>query len=74
MATEVAAAGAGAISAAGAAIQGFVLSNPVSLAGVAGLVIGVLGYHFLFDHGEKLVDDEHKDDEKDANAGEPATA
>lgn len=73
MATEIAAAGAGAISAAGAAIQGFVLNNPVSLAGVAGLVIGVLGYHFLFDHGEKLVD-EHKDDEKDVNAGEPAAA
>ncbi|MGB5735142.1 MAG: hypothetical protein WBM40_11950 [Thiohalocapsa sp.] len=47
-----AAAGIDAVSTAGAAIKALVLSNPMSLAAVGGLVVGVLGYHFLFDHGE----------------------
>jgi hypothetical protein len=52
LAAEGASAGLGAVSYAGAAIKAFVLSNPVSLAGVAGVAIGVLGYHLLFDRGE----------------------
>jgi len=71
IAAENASGGIGAVSSAGAAIKGFVLSNPISLAAVAGLVVGVLGYHFLFDHGENLVGN---DEQKDANAAEPSTS
>jgi hypothetical protein len=73
LAAEGASAGLGAASAAGAAIKAFVLSNPVSLAGVAGLVVGVVGYHFLFDHGGSD-DDEHPHAEGDAEAAEPSAA
>lgn len=40
----------GTAAAAGAAIKAFVLANPVVLAGIAGIVIGVLGYGMLAHH------------------------
>ena len=40
-------AGTGTFATAGAAIKAFVLANSVSLAGVAGIIIGVVGYRLL---------------------------
>ncbi|MGB5736821.1 MAG: hypothetical protein WBM40_20510 [Thiohalocapsa sp.] len=73
LAAEGTSSGIGAISAAGAGIKAFVLSNPASLAAVAGIAVGVLGYHFLFDHGEHLVaDGEQEGGGADVDAAEPA--
>lgn len=71
LAAEGASAGLGAVSAAGAAIKAFVLSNPISLAAVAGVAIGALGYHFLFDRGEPH---EGEDAEGQGDAAEPSAA
>lgn len=73
LAAEGASAGLGAASAAGAAIKTLVLSNPVSLAGIAGIVVGVVGYHFLFNSGESH-DHEHEHAEGVAEAAEPSAA
>jgi hypothetical protein len=64
LAAEGASAGLSAAASAGAAIKALVLNNPVSLAGVAGLAVGILGYHFLFDHGEAHVADDEPAEEK----------
>ena len=40
-------AGASAITTAGAAIKAFALANPIGLAAVGGIVVGVLGYRLL---------------------------
>jgi hypothetical protein len=75
VAAENASGGIGAVSAAAAGVKAFVLSNPVMLAGVGGLVVGFVGYHFLFDHGESMEGDhEHQDGEVDAKAAEPSAA
>ncbi|GEM_PF-5780494 len=49
-------AGSGTFATAGAAIKAFVLANPVGLAGVAGIIVGVLGYRLL--HHEPGLDTE----------------
>lgn len=67
LAAEGASAGLSAASAAGAAIKAFVLSNPVSVVGVAGVVVGLVGYHFLFSQGDSH-DGEHRHAEGDAKA------
>jgi hypothetical protein len=75
IASEGASGGLGAVSAAGVAIKAFVLSNPMSLAGIAGVVVGVLGYHFLFDHGEEAeADQEVKEGGVDIDTTEPSAA
>jgi hypothetical protein len=75
LAAEGASAGLGAVSYAGAAIKAFVLSNPVSLAGVAGVAVGVLGYHLLFDRGETgeaASENQEATSESDAPEASPA--
>lgn len=54
----------GIFPAAGAAIKAFVLANPVALAGIAGIVIGVLGYRILA-HGDH--DNAHEPEEVSAS-------
>ncbi len=61
-----ASAGPGNLTVAGAAIKAFVLANPAALAGVAGIVIGALGYRMFANR-----DHEH-DHEGEGEAAESA--
>lgn len=64
LAAEGTSAGASAFTAAGAAIKAFVLANPATLAAVAGIVIGAVGYSMLanrdhdHDHEDEVVEAE----------------
>lgn len=62
--------GNGTIATAVGAIKPFLSVNPAALAGVAGVIIGVLGYRFL--HHEKTLKDE--DQAAEAEATEAAEA
>ena len=52
-----ASAGPGNLTAAGAAIKAFVLANPATLAAIAGIVIGALGYRLLAHHDHEGEDE-----------------
>lgn len=67
LAAEGTTAGASAIATAGAAIKAFVLANPVTLAGVVGIVVGAVGYRLLAHH-------DHDHDHDHAHDAEAETA
>lgn len=71
LAAEGTSAGASALTTAGAAIKAFVLANPVTLAGIAGIVIGAVGYRILTQRDH---DHDHDHDEEIAEAEETATS
>ena len=73
LATEGTSAGVSAITAAGAAIKAFVLTNPATLAGVAGIVIGALGYRLLAHHDHEHNHDHEGEDEAAEAAEAPAS-
>ena len=76
LAAEGTSAGASAIATAGAAIKAFVLANPVTLAGVVGIVVGAIGYRVLanrdHDHDHDH-DHEHEHDVEAETAEVPAS-
>lgn len=53
VASEGASAGLGALSAAGVAVKAFVLANPVPIAAVAAVIIGVVAYRAVTHRGQK---------------------
>lgn len=67
LAAEGTSAGASALATAGAAIKAFVLANPVTLAGVAGIVIGAIGYRLLA-HNDHDHDHEGEEEAEEAPA------
>lgn len=68
LAAEGTSAGAGAFAAAGTAIKAFVLANPITLAGVAGIAIGVIGYRALVHPPGHEHAHEHEEQEEAAEA------
>ena len=66
-----ASAGPGNLTAAGAAIKAFVLANPATLAAIAGIVIGALGYRLLAHHDHEH---DHEGEDEAAEAEEAAEA
>jgi hypothetical protein len=71
LAAEGTSAGASAITAAGAAIKAFVLANPAALAGIAGIVIGALGYRVLANRDHEH---DHEGEDEAAETAEAAEA
>ncbi|GEM_PF-6268989 len=71
LAAEGTSAGASAITATGAAIKAFVLANPAALAGIAGIIVGALGYRVLAHRGH---DHDHEHDHEHEGEGEVAEA
>lgn len=69
LAAEGTSAGLGALTTASAAIKAFVLANPITLAGVAGIVIGALGYRVLAHR-----DHEHEEEEATTPEGNEEAA
>jgi hypothetical protein len=73
LAAEGTSAGAGALTAVGTGLKAFLLANPVSLAAVAGLVVGAGGYYLLARQGNKQ-EHEHEETEEAGKAEEAAQA